>query len=255
MEHPKFVQSVREDTRRYIDDLLAENQRLHDLTKTLETEKLDLRKQRLVLQEELLSLREDVDQIRQSQSSRYGSGHPSRFDHSQFLAEYSKIEDQNNVLANLYVASYRLHSSADRSQVLEALNEIVVNLVGSEEFVVFEKGEEGRLEAVTWFGLDERAVARIDPHADPVASHFRTGEVFIADDIDVGNAPGPKICIPLKLDGRPFGLVVIFRLLPHKGGLGRLDHELFDLLAQQAAVALYASRRSHAEADFLAQPA
>jgi hypothetical protein len=43
----------------------------------------------------------------------------------------------------------------------------------------------------------------------------------------------------LKLDGRVTGALALFRLLPHKGGYQPLDNELFDLLATQAAVALY----------------
>jgi hypothetical protein len=45
--------------------------------------------------------------------------------------------------------------------------------------------------------------------------------------------------VPLKLEGKVMGVIAIFRLLPQKGGIEDLDRELFDLLATQAAFALY----------------
>jgi len=38
------------------------------------------------------------------------------------------------------------------------------------------------------------------------------------------------------------GAIVIFRLLTQKPGLEEVDHEIFDLLASQAATALYCTR-------------
>ena len=46
-------------------------------------------------------------------------------------------------------------------------------------------------------------------------------------------------CLPLTLDGRVTGAIVLFSLLPHKPGLRELDFELFDLLGTHAATALY----------------
>jgi len=50
-------------------------------------------------------------------------------------------------------------------------------------------------------------------------------------------------CIPLVLGARVTGAIALFRLLPQKSeGFQDLDYELMELLATQAATALYASR-------------
>jgi hypothetical protein len=43
----------------------------------------------------------------------------------------------------------------------------------------------------------------------------------------------------LVLDGKVTGAIAIYRLLPQKAGVEELDRELFDLLANHAATALY----------------
>jgi len=47
------------------------------------------------------------------------------------------------------------------------------------------------------------------------------------------------VSIPLMVEGRAMGVIVIFRLLPQKAGLEPIDHELFALLSAHAGVALY----------------
>jgi hypothetical protein len=58
----------------------------------------------------------------------------------------------------------------------------------------------------------------------------------------------PLACVPLKVDGSVWGVIVIFRLLPHKDRLVALDCKLMDLLSAQAGVALRC-------AELIAQPA
>ena len=53
-----------------------------------------------------------------------------------FADRYVEIEEENNNLANLYVASYQLHSTLDVDEVLKIILEIVINLVGAEVFGV-----------------------------------------------------------------------------------------------------------------------
>ena len=52
----------------------------------------------------------------------------------------------------------------------------------------------------------------------------------------------PLACIPLLMDGRTIGAIVIYKLLVQKNGFTNLDHELLDLLATQAVSALVGAR-------------
>jgi hypothetical protein len=239
-----FVHSVREETRRYIEELLEQNQRFRDLNATLEADKLRLREERLKLQEELLSIREVLEEMREERrelQSRLSSSSDD-LQTRKLTRDYEKIEHQNNILASLYVASYRLHSSPNRELVLDALKDIIVNLVGSEEFVVLEETPAGTLEAVAWFGVEEEQARGVDTSSGRIKRALESGQVHVADPATAASFEEPRVCLPLKLDGKVFALVVISQLLPHKVGLEDLDFQLFDLLADQAATALYASR-------------
>jgi nitrate/nitrite-specific signal transduction histidine kinase len=141
------------------------------------------------------------------------------------------LEQQNANLTSLYVASYQLHGTLDREAVVMAMQEIIVNLVGSEHFAVYELDRAGsRFELVASVGEDRRP----EFESGPVAEAIRSGEIRIG-------ATGAPVaaCVPLKRDGMVTGVVVIHGLLPHKNAIEPLDHELFDLLATQAATALY----------------
>jgi hypothetical protein len=49
----------------------------------------------------------------------------------------------------------------------------------------------------------------------------------------------PITCIPLKVEAKPWGVILIFRLLPQKDRLLLRDYQLFKLLSSQAEIALY----------------
>ena len=53
-----------------------------------------------------------------------------------FANRYIEVEAENNNLANLYVASYQLHSTLDFNESLKIILEIVMNLIGAEEFSI-----------------------------------------------------------------------------------------------------------------------
>src|SRR5579862_5931242 len=77
----------------------------------------------------------------------------------ELTARYVEVEQLNSNLANLYVASYRIHGSLDREDVLATLREILINLIGTEEFAVYERDGSGALlQCATSFGLDPARV-------------------------------------------------------------------------------------------------
>ena len=58
----------------------------------------------------------------------------------------------------------------------------------------------------------------------------------------------PIVSIPLRVDDRAIGAIVIYQLLQQKDGFSALDHELFTLLAGHAATAIFAARL-HAQSE------
>ena len=163
-----------------------------------------------------------------------------------FSSRYVEVEQENSNLANLYVASYRLHGTVDRDAVLGVLQEIVANLIGSEEMAVFELEPGGStLSLAGSFGIEPAAYRRLAVGQGLIGRVVASGTVYVAGDAapheGVAAERDLTACIPLVLGGRITGAIALFRLLPQKSGIEALDRELFDLLATHAATALYCS--------------
>ena len=186
----------------------------------------------VILENERLQLRIDVLQRQLSEVEGESRNYAQQF---------AEIEERNMNLANLYVSSYQLHGTLDRGAVLESIKEILINLIGCEELAVFELSEdEASLDLVTSFGIDEDQYRSISITDHVFGKLVSTGGTYIGGS---AASPGEPVsvtaCLPLKLDGRVTGAIVLFSLLPHKPGLRELDFELFDLLGTHAATALY----------------
>jgi hypothetical protein len=221
-----YVERVREKTQHYVKDLLAENEKLRDLARTLESELDRQKKDKLHLEEKLT--------IIEREAKRY-------------FEQYVDVELQNANVANLYVASFRLHGTLKRDEVLAAMTEIVINLIGSEELAIYEMSDDGKhLSLVSSFGLRQETLREVSVGRGVIGQCAESGETYVRG-ADEGIEPeGAErtltACVPLKVDGRVTGAVAIFRLLGHKRSLEDVDRELFALLGTQAATALYCSK-------------
>jgi archaellum component FlaC len=220
---------------RIADQLAKANEALRALSASLEAEVNRLHEQAIALrsanerqQREHERLQAQVEAIR-AESEGYSS-------------RYAEVEQQNSNLANLYVASYRLHGTVDRKEVVDTIQEIIANLVGSEEAGLYELDPQSRtLELAASFGMPPESRGAVAVGEGPIGRAALTGEIFVAEAAE-GEAQGDgglTACIPLVLDGKVTGAIAIFRLLPQKAGIEAVDRELFDLLATHAATALY----------------
>lgn len=158
--------------------------------------------------------------------------------------EYLLVEEQNASLAHLYVASFRLHGTTKKNEVLDAIHEIVINLIGCEEHAVFEVGKEG-CSLLSSFGLetfDKDRMATIPFDRGILGRVARTGERYVRRESDASNAAAYEehltVAVPLKLGENVVGVLAIFRLLPQKAELEASDYDLFELLSTHAATAL-----------------
>lgn len=219
-----FVDAARQELQNYAQSLLRENEKLRAAVATLESDKRRLEQGHDHAIGELTRLRNRLGEIEE--------------ENHHFAEEFQQIEQHSSNLSNLYVASYQLHSSVDRQTVLQTIQEIVINLIGSEEIAIFEEDGSGIFRMVSGAGVDGSRANTFTLGEGPIGRHLATGEVFVhplpADSHDRVTA-----CVPLKVGSDIRGAIVVFRLLPHKTELERVDHELFELLAVHAATALY----------------
>jgi len=162
-----------------------------------------------------------------------------------FAARYLEIEDENNNLANLYIASYQLHSTLDFREVLQIITEIIINLIGAEEFAIMlldEKSDE--IQAVATEGVEREEIPHVRLGKGVIGKVAQSGESFFVDDVDVYQRDfvNPMVCIPLKIKEHVIGVLAIYKLLIQKKEFAPVDYELFTLLAGHAATAIFSSR-------------
>jgi len=163
-----------------------------------------------------------------------------------FASKYLGVEEENNNLANLYVASYQLHSTLDFSEVLRIVVEIVINLIGAEQFAVMLIDDKTNdLVAVAAEGIQTSDSLRIKIGEGIIGRVTKEGESYFAEDLSAMhqfNSFEPIVCIPLKIKEHVIGVISIYRLLTQKSGFTNVDYELFNLLAGHAATAIFSSR-------------
>lgn len=153
--------------------------------------------------------------------------------------EFVAVQEQNAELVALYAAIERLHEVSSRSAVLGAIQEIVVNLVGSEHFALYEKTADGRrLVVARALGVDAAGLGEVAIGSGVVGRVAAEGKAFVAPTGGAGAAPEVLACVPLKVAGAVTGALAIHRLLGHKPSLSAFDHELFALLERHAGLAL-----------------
>lgn len=243
-EPGKYAKTVHEETQDFIRSLLAENRELRELTARLESAKADLAEEVASLKERLTTARVDLETQRRSEARLEEELAQAEATSRRYSTEYVEVERHSSSLANLYVASYRLHGTLCRREVLDALEEIIVNLIGSEEYAILECGANPEsLEVVAQSGMEPARLQHLATSSSLVKRCARTGELYSGNqNTERGGhdaEAGLTACIPLRLEKRVFGVIAISRLLPHKAELARLDLELFELLATQTASALY----------------
>jgi nitrate/nitrite-specific signal transduction histidine kinase len=145
-----------------------------------------------------------------------------------------ELESENERLANLYVASYRLSGTEGLIPTLEVVREVIVNLIGSEDFALLvRQHDEERFGRILANGPLASAPIKDVLATGRVAEAMKTGAAQVATQEE---APTSVLAaIPLFANGQQVGVLAIGKLLPQKPGFAPLDLEIFDLLGQQVA--------------------
>ncbi|MBY0401177.1 GAF domain-containing protein [Myxococcota bacterium] len=166
---------------------------------------------------------------------------------ARWAARQAETERCHDELANLFVASDQLHATRDPDEVVSAISEIVINLIGAEAFVLY--AADAQPGYLTPFVSEGSALLELEPVVvgeGVIGRAVARGTVWLAEaDASAGSAEEedtPIVVIPLCARGSVLGAIAIFKLLDQKAGLCELDYQLFDLLAQHASTALHFAR-------------
>ncbi|QRN98307.1 GAF domain-containing protein [Archangium violaceum] len=199
-----------------------------------------LRWENEALRAEVATLRAENEQLKRSLERRS--------EDEQWRAQrQGLVEAELSHLVRLRVASQRLHESLNPGELMDILQDLLVNLVGSEMLGIFELEPTGQtLVLRVSMGIDAERFRRLPLGEDPIGRAARTGAPWLADLMEgvseQARHEGPRACVPLRLGGHVLGMMVLFGLLPHKQRLVQEDRELLELLATEGARALYCAR-------------
>ncbi len=166
-----------------------------------------------------------------------------------FSGRYTEIEEQNNNLASLYVASYQLHSTLDFKEVIQVVQEIILNLIGAKSFAILLLDEStSELRTIAWEGED------VMPGIDTISVSLGLGilggvaasgeSYYLHHDPQGGpvSLEKPLAAVPLKIKDHVIGAIVVYKLLVQKEAFTAVDYELFALLAAHASTAIFSAK-------------
>lgn len=228
----------------FTQDLLKENERLRFRLLQLE-ENSHSRSDDVVVTEANRKLADRVSELEMEKKEILERIAQVERENQDFAERYVEIESENNNLANLYIASYQLHSTLDFCEVLQIITEIIINLIGAEEFAILLLDEKtNELNAVATEGVTREEMPSVKLGGGVIGSVAKTGENFFVDDVTEYQRDFlcPMVCIPLKIKEHVIGVIVIYKLLVQKKSFAPVDYELFTLLAGHAATAIFSSK-------------
>jgi len=253
--HPDLAQSKREFIETFFkrgaeftEELMRENEKLRFRVVQLEEERRALVTASTVADKpgagalrELVARIEQLEAEREGLMSRFAG--VERMNHD-IYERYHDIERENNNLANLYVASFQLHSTMELRELTQIILEILLNFVGAKTFAIqLVDDDHGKLRTLAAEGVARDRVPQGPVGEGRVGEVIKSGHHYIDGErlrarADLAHLDRPVIVVPLKIRDRVVGVVIIWDLLSQKTALADVDYELFNLLAAHAASAL-----------------
>jgi hypothetical protein len=237
-----FVQQFFRKGAQLTEEILQENEQLRRMHLQLESENAALRTQ-LASDHAMRDLLRKIKQLEKEKGDLLSHMHDVEMQSTRFGARFHEMEEELSKLANVYVASYQLHSTLDVRLVIKHMKELLQQLVGAQRYAVYmvDPGRKALL-LVASEHIDEKKHARIALAGDDTSiaeSVFLTGkEQITAGPLAKASERHPAAVLPLHFDDRVVGVIVIHTVFEQKPSFGPVDFELFKMLGAHAASAL-----------------
>ena len=228
------------------DELLRDNVRPRDQVTLLEDENTSLKTQ-LASDRAIRDLLYTIEELEREKSRLLSTVHAQEEMTGRISGRFAEIESELESFANLYVASFQLHVSLKAPVVMRHVRELLMQLVGARAVAVYFVEPDGRrLTAIASDGIDLSNVPTVPLHdtaaTDPVLTvierTFLTGVPHVAEGAITST---PAACIPLQVEDKPVGAIVVYGLLEQKKRFVTVDHELFKLLGAHAGARIVAA--------------
>lgn len=227
------------------DELVKENRRLRDQLAGVEVQNASLKTQ-LASDQAIRDLLSKIEDLEREKSRLLSTVHEQEEITSRVSNRFVEVESELESFANLYVASFQLHGSLRVRSAMRNVKELLCQLVGAKSLAVYFIDEDERyLVPIACEGVEMTNLPRVtvreganEPVEAVIERVYLTGVPHMAD--GEGAAP-PAACIPLQMEDRIVGVIVVYALLDHKKRFVTVDRELFKLLGAHAGGALVAA--------------
>lgn len=163
--------------------------------------------------------------------------------HRRLCDDYVEASDRAGELVLQHAALRQIHGAAGREPLLQALQEIVINVIGSEELAIFER-EGDHLRLARAFGVDPAPLEAVRVGAGPIGRAAAGERHVVAWDGPCPDDPRLTGCVPLVWAGAVVGALAWWRMLDHKPALVESDREVVEMLAVHAGQALHRTARA-----------
>ncbi|MGH7677994.1 MAG: hypothetical protein ACRENU_05975 [Gemmatimonadaceae bacterium] len=149
-------------------------------------------------------------------------------------------ERRRGELMKLIVAFKRLVDATDSASAILAVEEIVVAVIGSENFVVLATDGSATLAPIAGMGraFDHGRSARPRPDQLVAGPSGRTAQALAAQWLGSSDVAA---CVPMRIMDHVVGAIVIASLLPHREPLGLQDEQVLCVLGGFAATSIIAA--------------
>lgn len=157
-----------------------------------------------------------------------------------FAGNYAEIEAENNLLANLYITTYQLHSTFDANEIVRVIEEILLNLVGVAQFSLLLRDENDQMLQPFLDESGETRIEEVEINDARIEQVLAGGQQWLAsaEELTKLDKSEVKAVIPLQVNNEVIGVLAIYRLLEQKSAFTEMDEEVFNLLGAHAAMAI-----------------
>ena len=148
----------------------------------------------------------------------------------------------------VYVAGTRMEQSADQAEALQALQEITSSLLGAGQMALYQLDATGQSLSLCWsFGLDTDKYSMLEVSEHRRLAEALTGKVILrdvssSDQYLLSKDDSVNGIMPIRVNGAVVGVLIIFRVLPHKGKFDSQDLEICKALSDCAGRAIQPRR-------------
>ena len=168
-----------------------------------------------------------------------------RAENATLVERCQDLMTENNNLFKLYVASRHLHSTLVFDEVLQVISEIIQDIIGASDYIVFLNDERARVMVpaiVRGLAGEEGAKVPVPVAAGSFLETAADSYTTFAPERGSLRLDRPLVVISLRNESRRIGAIAIYRLLSQKPQFTDVDYALFEFFAAHAATALFAAR-------------